>query len=105
MSATLTRKPDLKEKLEILAEVMRRDQSKLVDEAIGLCREHATLMLDKIRRALAPAERGEFVPEGEMDAGNRGQTAVFELKGRTRCLSVCSNSSTASRRRGRVIGV
>jgi len=35
---TLTRKPDLKEKLDILAEGMRRDQSKLVDEAIGLCR-------------------------------------------------------------------
>ena len=77
----------------------------LANQAIGLYVEHATLMLEKVRRALAPAERGEFVPEGEMDAGNRGQTTVFELKGRTRCLSVCSNSSTASRRRGRVIGV
>ncbi|ACV34345.1 hypothetical protein [Accumulibacter sp.] len=55
MSATLTRKPDLKEKLEILAEGMRRDQSKLVDEAIGLCREYATLM-----RTLPEAGNLEF---------------------------------------------
>ena len=55
MLATLTRKPDLKEKLEILAEVMRRDQSILVDEAIGLCREHAMLM-----RALPETGNLEF---------------------------------------------
>ncbi len=55
MFVTLTRKPDLKEKLEILAEVMRRDQSKLVDEAIGLCREHAMLM-----RALPETGNLEF---------------------------------------------
>ena len=55
MFVTLTRKPDLKEKLEILAEGMRRDQSKLVDEAIGLCREYATLM-----RTLPEAGNLEF---------------------------------------------
>ena len=55
MFVTLTRKPDLKEKLDILAEGMRRDQSKLVDEAIGLCREHAMLM-----RALPETGNLEF---------------------------------------------
>ncbi len=68
MSATLTIKPDLKAKLETLANVMHRDQSELANEAIGLYVEHETLMLEKIRNGLAQAERGEFVPDGEMDA-------------------------------------
>ncbi|MBL8425114.1 MAG: CopG family transcriptional regulator [Candidatus Accumulibacter phosphatis] len=68
MSATLTIKPDLKAKLETLANVMHRDQSELANEAIGLYVEHETLLLEKIRNGLAQAERGEFVPDGEMDA-------------------------------------
>lgn len=68
MSATLTIKPDLKAKLERLADVMHRDQSELANEAIGLYVEHETLLLEKIRNGLAQAERGEFVPDGEMDA-------------------------------------
>ena len=50
------------------------------------------------------AERLEAFKEGQRGHGIRGQTTVFEMKGRTRCLSVCSNSSTASRRRGRITG-
>lgn len=57
---------------------MPRAQSELGDEARGLYVEHATRMLDKIRRALAPAERGEFVPEGEMDALFAEPTAIVE---------------------------
>lgn len=68
MSATLIIKPDLKAKLETLANVMHRDQSELANEAIGLYVEHETLLLEKIRNGLAQAERGEFVPDGEMDA-------------------------------------
>ncbi|ACV34340.1 CopG family transcriptional regulator [Accumulibacter sp.] len=68
MSATLTIKPDLKAKLETLANVMHRDQSELANEAIGLYVERETLLLEKIRNGLAQAERGEFVPDGEMDA-------------------------------------
>ena len=50
----------------------------LANAAIGLYVEHATLMLEKVRRALAPAERGEFVPEGEMDALFAEPTAIVE---------------------------
>ncbi len=78
MSATLTIKPDLKAKLETLANVMHRDQSELANEAIGLYVEHETLMLEKIRNGLAQAERGEFVPDGEMDAFFAEHTFIVE---------------------------
>lgn len=78
MSATLTIKPDLKAKLETLANVMHRDQSELANEAIGLYVEHETLLLEKIRNGLAQAERGEFVPDGEMDAFFAEHTFIVE---------------------------
>lgn len=78
MSATLTIKPDLKVKLENLANVMRRDQSELANEAIGQYVEHEMLMLEKIRNGLAQAERGEFVPDGEMDAFLAEHTSIVE---------------------------
>ncbi len=78
MSATLIIKPDLKAKLETLANVMHRDQSELANEAIGLYVEHETLLLEKIRNGLAQAERGEFVPDGEMDAFFAEHTFIVE---------------------------
>ena len=66
MSATLNIQPDLKVKLEKLANVMHRDQSELANEAIGQYVGHEMLMLEKIRNGLAQAERGEFVPDGEI---------------------------------------
>jgi len=78
MSATLTIKPDLKAKLETLANVMHRDQSELANEAIGLYVEHETLLLEKIRNGLAQAERGEFVQDGGMDAIFAEHTSIVE---------------------------
>jgi predicted transcriptional regulator len=68
MPSGLSIEPDLKERLERLADVTHRDQSDLANEAIRLFLEHETLMLDKIRTGLAQAERGEFVSDAEMDA-------------------------------------
>ncbi|MGE5141286.1 MAG: CopG family ribbon-helix-helix protein [Rudaea sp.] len=68
MSASLNIEPDLKAKLDKLANVMHRDSSDLANEAIRLYLEHEMLMLEKIRTGLGQAERGEFVPDDEMDA-------------------------------------
>ena len=68
MPSGLSIEPDLKERLERLADVTHRDQSDLANEAIRLFLEHETLMLDKIRTGLAQAERGEFVSDAEMEA-------------------------------------
>ena len=78
MSATLTIKPDLMVKLEKLANVMRRDQSELANEAIRQYVEHEMLMLEKIQNGLAQAERGAFVPDGEMDAFFSEHTSIVE---------------------------
>jgi predicted transcriptional regulator len=68
MPSGLSIEPDLKDRLERLADLTHRDQSDLANEAIRLFLEHETLMLDKIRTGLAQAERGEFVSEAEMEA-------------------------------------
>jgi len=54
------------------------DQSELANEAIGLYVERETLLLEKIRNGLAQAERGEFVPDGEMDAFFAEHTSIVE---------------------------
>lgn len=40
--------------------------------------ERETLMLEKIRNGLAQAERGEFVPDGGMDAFFAEHTSIVE---------------------------
>lgn len=68
MSAALEIKPELRAKLEELARSTRRNQSDLANEAIRLYVEQETSALAKIRTGLAQAERGEFVPDEEVDA-------------------------------------
>ena len=76
MSATLTINPALKARLEKLVAVTHRDQSELANEAIGLYLEHEKLILEKIRNGLAQADRGEFVPDNEMDAFFAEHTSI-----------------------------
>lgn len=68
MSAVLEIEPELRAELEKLARSTHRDQSDLANEAIRLYVEHEVRMLEKIRAGLVQAERGDFVPDEEIDA-------------------------------------
>ena len=68
MSAVLQIKPELSAELEKLARATQLDQSDLANEAIRLYLEHESSPLHKICAGLAQAERGEFVPDEEIEA-------------------------------------
>lgn len=68
MAAVLQIKPELRAELEKLARSTQRDQSDLANEAIRLYLEQEASALEKIRAGLAQTERGECVPDEEMEA-------------------------------------
>lgn len=68
MAAVLEIEPELRAELEKLARSTHRDQSDLANEAIRLYVEHEVRMLENIRAGLVQAERGDFVPDEEIDA-------------------------------------
>jgi predicted transcriptional regulator len=68
MSDVLEISPELRAGLEALARSTQRDQSDLANEAIRLYLEQEASALEKIRVGLVQAERGEFVPDEEMEA-------------------------------------
>jgi predicted transcriptional regulator len=68
MSATVDINPQIMAELEKLALSTSRDQSELVNEAIRLYLDRESRMIEKITMGLAQAERGEFVPEAEMES-------------------------------------
>ena len=68
MSAILEIAPELRAELENLARSTHRDKSELANEAIRQYVDHELRMLEKIRAGLVQAERGDFVPDQEMEA-------------------------------------
>lgn len=68
MSTNLQVRPDLKAELDKLAESTHRSGSDLANEAIELYLEQERRTAEKIRTGLAQAERGDFVPDEEMEA-------------------------------------
>jgi len=68
MSTNLQVRPDLKAELDKLAESTHRSESDLANEALELYLEREQRTVEKIKTGLAQAERGDFVPDEEMEA-------------------------------------
>ncbi len=67
-TATLEIRPDLKEQIDALAAATHRSETDLANEAVSLYLARERRILADIKEGLAQAERGEFVPDEEMDA-------------------------------------
>ncbi|MHB1291595.1 MAG: CopG family ribbon-helix-helix protein [Sulfuricella sp.] len=68
MNAVLEVRSDLKEQLDHLAEEIHRSETDLANEAVALYLVHQRKIIDHIQEGLAQAQRGEFVPDDEMEA-------------------------------------
>jgi len=65
---TLVIRPDIRAELHALATETRRGETELVNEALGAFLAHERWAIARMREGLAQAERGEFVPDEEMEA-------------------------------------
>ena len=68
ITATLEICPDLKMQLDHLAEESHRSESDLANEAVALYLAQQRRITARIQDGLAQAQRGEFVPDEEMEA-------------------------------------
>jgi len=67
MNAVLEVRSDLKEQLEDLSDEIHRSETDLVNEALSLYLAHQRKIIGQIQEGLAQAQRGEFVPDDEME--------------------------------------
>ncbi len=65
---TLEIRPELRAALHDLAEETHRAEADMMNEALAAYVEHERRAIARIKQGLAQAERGEFVPDEEMDA-------------------------------------
>ena len=65
---TLEIRPDIRAGLHALAEETHRAEADMLNEALSAFLAHERWALARMREGLAQAERGEFVPDEEMDA-------------------------------------
>ncbi|PIQ11603.1 MAG: CopG family transcriptional regulator [Hydrogenophilales bacterium CG18_big_fil_WC_8_21_14_2_50_58_12] len=67
MNAILEVRSDLKEQLDHLAEEIHRSETDLANEAVAQYLAHQRKIIGHIQEGLAQAQRGEFVPDNEME--------------------------------------
>lgn len=65
---TLEIRPDIRAGLHALAEETHRAEAEMVNDALAAYLAHERWALTRMREGLAQAERGEFVPDEEMEA-------------------------------------
>lgn len=65
---TLEIRPDLRAGLHALAEETQRAEVDMVNEALAAYLAHERWAIARLREGLAQADRGEFVPDEDMDA-------------------------------------
>jgi predicted transcriptional regulator len=65
---TLEIRPDIRAGLHALAEETHRTEADMVNEALAAFLAHERWAIARMREGLAQAERGEFVPDADMDA-------------------------------------
>lgn len=68
MNAVLEVRSDLKEQLDYLAEEIHRSETDLVNEAVAQYLARQRKIIGHIQEGFAQAQRGEFVPDDEMEA-------------------------------------
>lgn len=68
MNALLEINSDLKAQLHHLAEETHRTETDLANEALSAFIDHDRFIRSKIQKGLGQAQRGEFVPDAEMEA-------------------------------------
>lgn len=68
MNAVLEVRSDLKDQLDHLADEIHRSETDLANEAVSLYLAHQRKIIGQIQEGLAQAQRGEFVPDDEMEA-------------------------------------
>ena len=68
MNAVLKVRSDLKDQLDHLAEEIHRSEADLANEAVALYLMHQRKIIDHIQEGLEQAQRGEFMPDDEMEA-------------------------------------
>ncbi|MDP2785339.1 MAG: CopG family transcriptional regulator [Sulfurimicrobium sp.] len=68
MNAVLEVRSDLKEQLDHLAEEIHRSETDLANEAVALYLVRQRKIIDHIQEGLVQAQRGDFVPDDEMEA-------------------------------------
>lgn len=67
MNAILEVRSDLKNQLDNLSDKIHRSETDLVNEALSLYLAHQRKIIRQIQEGLAQAQRGEFVPDDEME--------------------------------------
>jgi RHH-type rel operon transcriptional repressor/antitoxin RelB len=67
-TASLTIRPDIRAGLHALAEESRQTETDMLNEALAAYLAHERWAMARLREGLAQAERGEFVPDEEMEA-------------------------------------
>ena len=67
-SDTLEIRPEIRAGLHALAAETHRGEADLVNEALAAFLAHERWALARMREGLAQAERGDFVPDEEMEA-------------------------------------
>jgi len=65
---TLEIRPDIRAGLHALAEETHRAEADMLNEALSAFLAHERWAIARMREGLAQAERGEFVPDEEMQA-------------------------------------
>jgi len=67
MNAVLKVRSDLKDQLDHLAQEIHRSETDLVNEAVAQYLARQRKIIGHIQEGLAQAQRGEFVPDDEME--------------------------------------
>jgi len=65
---SLTIRPDIRAGLHALAEESHRTETDMLNEALAAYLAHKRWAMARLREGLAQAERGEFVPDEDMEA-------------------------------------
>ncbi|MDO8414220.1 MAG: CopG family transcriptional regulator [Gallionellaceae bacterium] len=67
-TTTLKIRPDLKDQLDHLAAEIHRSETDLANEAVTLYLAQQRRIINHIQDGLEQAQKGEFVPDDEMEA-------------------------------------
>ena len=65
---TLNIRPDIRAGLHALAEETHRGETEMLNEALAAYLAHERWAIARMREGLAEADRGEFVPDEDMEA-------------------------------------
>ncbi len=65
---TLNIRPDIRAGLLALAEETHRGETEMLNEALATYLAHERWAITRMREGLAEADRGEFVPDEQMEA-------------------------------------